>query len=45
MRCPIPTGLEIQKGDAAYRLFTENGFEWGGDWQTVKDYQHFEWKE
>lgn len=36
---------KIQKGDAAYRLFTENGFEWGGDWQTVKDYQHFEWKE
>ncbi|WP_303920623.1 M15 family metallopeptidase [Treponema berlinense] len=36
---------KIRKGDAAYRLFTENGFEWGGDWQTVKDYQHFEWKE
>lgn len=33
---------KIEKGDLCYRLFTENGFEWGGDWTTCKDYQHFE---
>ena len=25
-----------------YQLFTEHGFEWGGDWEDRKDYQHFE---
>ena len=25
-----------------YTLFTEKGFEWGGDWTDRKDYQHFE---
>ena len=24
------------------RLFIEHGFEWGGDWIELKDYQHFE---
>lgn len=33
---------KIEKGDLCYKLFTENGFEWGGEWTTVKDYQHFE---
>ena len=33
---------KIEKGDLCYRLFTERGFEWGGEWKTVKDYQHFE---
>lgn len=33
---------KIEKGDLCYKLFTENGFEWGGDWTTRKDYQHFE---
>lgn len=33
---------KVEKGDLCYRLFTENGFEWGGDWKTLKDYQHFE---
>lgn len=33
---------KIEKGDMCYKLFTENGFKWGGDWTTVKDYQHFE---
>lgn len=33
---------KIEKGDLCYRLFTENGFEWGGEWTTRKDYQHFE---
>ena len=32
---------KIEKGDLCYRLFTEHGFEWGGDWTDRKDYQHF----
>lgn len=36
---------KIDRGDLAYRLFTEHGFEWGGDWNSPKDYQHFEWSE
>ncbi len=33
---------KIDHNDSAYKLFTEAGFEWGGDWTTRKDYQHFE---
>ena len=33
---------KIEKGDLCYKLFTERGFEWGGEWKTVKDYQYFE---
>ena len=33
---------KIDKQDLCYKLFTENGFEWGGDWKTCKDFQHFE---
>ena len=33
---------KITHEDLAYRLFTEHGFEWGGDWTNSKDYQHFE---
>ena len=33
---------KIESGDLCYKLFTERGFEWGGEWKTVKDYQHFE---
>lgn len=32
----------IHKNDFIYRLFIEHGFEWGGDWKRIKDYQHFE---
>ena len=32
----------ITHDDLAYRLFKERGFDWGGDWNSVKDYQHFE---
>lgn len=32
----------IKKGDLCHRLFREKGFRWGGDWKTMKDYQHFE---
>ena len=33
---------KIDHGDLCYRLFIEHGFEWGGDWEDRKDYQHFE---
>lgn len=32
----------ISKDDLCYRLFTEHGFRWGGSWNSIKDYQHFE---
>lgn len=32
----------IQKGDVCYEAFTKRGFTWGGDWETSKDYQHFQ---
>lgn len=32
----------IQKDDWIYTLFKSRGFQWGGDWKTIKDYQHFE---
>ncbi len=34
---------KIDHDDLCYRLFTEHGFAWGGDWETNKDYQHFEY--
>ena len=34
---------KIDHEDLCYKLFTEHGFEWGGDWETCKDYQHFEY--
>ena len=33
---------KITHDDLCFKLFTEAGFEWGGDWTTCKDYQHFE---
>lgn len=33
---------KIDKNDLAYKIFTAHGFEWGGSWGSVKDYQHFE---
>ena len=35
---------KIDKNDLAYKLFIAHGFTWGGDWKTLKDYQHFEKK-
>ncbi len=35
---------KIDHNDLCFRLFTEAGFEWGGDWTSLKDYQHFELK-
>ena len=33
---------KIVKGDLLYRLFVQHGFQWGGSWRTMKDWQHFE---
>ena len=33
---------KIDHSDLAYRLFTQHGFRWGGNYRTLKDYQHFE---
>lgn len=35
---------KIDTNDLAFRLFKEHGFSWGGDWNSVKDYQHFQKK-
>lgn len=38
------TGAEhmILSGDVCYEIFAKYGFTWGGNWNTIKDYQHFE---
>ena len=33
---------KIDTSDLCYKLFVQYDFEWGGDWETIKDYQHFE---
>ena len=33
---------KIDTEDLCYKLFTAHGFEWGGNWENRKDYQHFE---
>lgn len=33
---------KIDENDLCYRLFKEHGFIWGGDWNSCKDYQHFQ---
>ncbi|MBR4832625.1 MAG: M15 family metallopeptidase [Butyrivibrio sp.] len=35
---------KIDENDLAYKLFTSHGFTWGGNWNSSKDYQHFEKK-
>lgn len=32
----------INKKDLCHQLFIKHGFIWGGNWVSVKDYQHFE---
>lgn len=34
----------ITKGDVCYNAFKNRGWTWGGEWNTLKDYQHFEKK-
>lgn len=38
------TGLNhvITHEDPAYEIFKKYGFQWGGDWNNPKDYQHFD---
>jgi hypothetical protein len=31
----------IRHGDAAWRAFSQIGWTWGGDWTSLRDYQHF----
>ena len=38
----ISSPYKIVEGDLCHRLFLQHGFIWGGSWNTVKDYQHFE---
>ncbi len=33
---------KIDETDLCYKLFTEHGFTWGGNWNSSKDYQHFQ---
>ncbi|MGP1467660.1 MAG: M15 family metallopeptidase, partial [Porphyromonadaceae bacterium] len=33
---------KIDRNDLAYKLFKKAGATWGGDWKTMKDYQHFQ---
>ncbi len=37
-----PFKYKITKRDLCYRLFIQHGFKWGGNWRSLKDYQHFE---
>ena len=40
-----PHVIKHSDDDLCYKLFTENGFEWGGDKTAPTDYQHFEYIE
>lgn len=33
---------KITHKDTAFQVFKSFGFSWGGDWESLKDYQHFE---
>jgi hypothetical protein len=33
---------KIDESDLCYQLFIAHGFTWGGSWNTLKDYQHFQ---
>lgn len=33
---------KIDENDLCCKLFKEHGFTWGGDWNSCKDYQHFQ---
>ena len=34
---------KITTEDLCYKLFIKHGFNWGGSWRSMKDYQHFEY--
>ncbi len=33
---------KIDENDLCYKLFIKHGFTWGGNWNSSKDYQHFQ---
>ena len=33
---------KIDESDLCYKLFIQHGFTWGGNWNSSKDYQHFQ---
>lgn len=33
---------KIDESDLCFKLFKEHGFTWGGNWNSCKDYQHFQ---
>ena len=33
---------KIDENDLCYKLFIQHGFTWGGNWNSCKDYQHFQ---
>jgi len=40
-RSDVRPGM-IVRGDAVYRAFTSRGWTWGGNWNSLQDYHHFE---
>ncbi|MDF2545208.1 MAG: D-alanyl-D-alanine carboxypeptidase [Anaerosolibacter sp.] len=40
-RTVVQKGM-IVKGDVCYKAFTDRGWTWGGEWKSLKDYQHFQ---
>lgn len=42
-RDDIRKGMIVKK-DACYTAFKKKGWDWGGDWHSLKDYQHFQKK-
>ena len=40
-RTDVRPGM-IVKDDVVVKAFARRGFAWGGDYKTLKDYQHFE---
>lgn len=38
----ISFSYKIDESDLCYKLFTQHGFTWGGNWNSCKDYQHFQ---
>jgi hypothetical protein len=41
-RSDVRPGMLVE-GDAVVSAFDARGWTWGGRWNTLKDYQHFEW--
>lgn len=38
----VKFAYKIDENDLCYKLFIEHGFTWGGNWNSSKDYQHFQ---